>query len=362
MNAIPKDVITKVQALVLNAERIEQDNGNNLPIFDAAAFAKQYKPLDPVIDGIIWRGFLYALTAPTNHGKTAVGLLFALSIAMGRRIGNMDVTQGRVLILCGENPDDFRIRLIALVQHMGLSFDKVAPALDVVPQRFDLAATMGAIEEATKKRGPYMAVLVDTAAAYFSGDEENSNTQNGDHARNLRQLIERVPGRPAIIVPCHPTKAAARDNLLPRGGGAFVNEVDTNLTLWLEDDVAELSHTKIRGTHFQPTKFRFDPVTLADHLDGKGRPVTSVVAVPLAEAEAERIEDTAYNDRNKVLFAMLHHPNASLAEWASTCGWAGKKWKVQRIAPALVQAKLAKKTGSKYTLTAAGRREAEHVK
>ena len=31
---------------------------------------------------------------------------------------------------------------------------------------------------------------------------------------------------------CHPVKNAAKDNLLPRGGGQFLNELDANLTLW----------------------------------------------------------------------------------------------------------------------------------
>ena len=39
-----------------------------------------------------------------------------------------------------------------------------------------------------------------------------------------------MPGEPCVIVACHPVKNASDDNLIPRGGGAFLNEVDGNLT------------------------------------------------------------------------------------------------------------------------------------
>jgi hypothetical protein len=74
-------------------------------------------------------------------------------------------------------------------------------------------------------------VIVDTAAAYFKGDDGNSNAQQGAYARLLRELTF-LPGKPAVVVPSHPVKNASKDNLLPVGGGAFLNEVDGNLTLW----------------------------------------------------------------------------------------------------------------------------------
>jgi len=34
-----------------------------------------------------------------------------------------------------------------------------------------------------------------------------------------------LPGKPAVLVNCHPVKNASRDNPLPMGGSAFSNEV-----------------------------------------------------------------------------------------------------------------------------------------
>jgi hypothetical protein len=39
-----------------------------------------------------------------------------------------------------------------------------------------------------------------------------------------------MPGGPCVLVACHPPKNAGDDNLLPRGGGAFIAEMDGNLT------------------------------------------------------------------------------------------------------------------------------------
>ena len=74
----------------------------------SAEFVRGFVPPDYAIDGLVQRRFLYSLTAPTGHGKTAIALLFAASKALGRSVGNRDVDPGRVLYLAGENPDDVR--------------------------------------------------------------------------------------------------------------------------------------------------------------------------------------------------------------------------------------------------------------
>jgi hypothetical protein len=80
-------------------------------------------------------------------------------------------------------------------------------------------------------------VIVDTSAAYFETDDENNNMQALAHAKRLREL-SRLPGGPTVLICCHPTKAA--ESLVPRGGGAFLNEVDGNLTCKRDDLAVEL--------------------------------------------------------------------------------------------------------------------------
>ena len=90
-------------------------------------------------------------------------------------------------------------------------------------------------------------MIVDTSAAYFEGDAENDNVQLGNWARLLRKLTD-MPGKPGVIVGCHPIKSG--ESLLPRGGGAFLAEMDGNLTCKkLSDEIIELHWSgKYRGS------------------------------------------------------------------------------------------------------------------
>jgi RecA-family ATPase len=146
-------------------------------ILSAADFMAGFEPPDYIIDGIIQRGRLYALTSPTGHGKTAVALYQGCMVAAGRNIGGIEVTQGAVVVLAGENPDDLRCRLHAACQAYRL--DPMLLPLYVLPGNFLLTADAA---EKLKREidglglDPVL-IVVDTAAAYFPGDDDNHNVQ-----------------------------------------------------------------------------------------------------------------------------------------------------------------------------------------
>ena len=75
-----------------------------------------------------------------------------------------------------------------------------------------------------------------------------------------------------MVALCHPVKNAHRSNLLPRGGGAFLNELDGNLTLWSESgEVTELHwQGKIRGPDFSPLGYRLRPTPTGSSTDAAG--------------------------------------------------------------------------------------------
>ena len=76
------------------------------------------------------------------------------------------------------------------------------------------------------------------------------------HAKMLRSLIDIIPGRPCIIVNGHPIKNANADNLLPAGGGSFLNEMDGNLTALKTESTVEMHwQGKYRGPDFPPMFF-----------------------------------------------------------------------------------------------------------
>ena len=231
-----------------------------------------------------------------------------------------------------------------------------------VPIRSTTCSPNAAIK-VTKLGGQIDLIVVDTSAAYFPGDNENDNPQMGNHARNLRRLTE-LPGGPTVLVLCHPAKHVSEPSqLLPRGGGAFIAELDGNLTLWKTDDLAELSHNKIRGPGFEPMTFRLEKIVCAELVDTKGRCIPSVRAVAVSEKDQEAIGHAARSEEDLLLVAMLD-PSQSVAQLAIKCGWLTNgnpaKSKAHRRLVALEKAGLVKKgRGGIWELTDKGRAAAD---
>jgi hypothetical protein len=330
-------------------------------IEDVGAWLSAGQPQEWIVDGLIQRGNLYAMTAVTNHGKTAIALLMGLSVATGKMFGGRVVRAGKVLILCGENPDGFRTRLNATLEHLGLEVGDVNGIVEVIPRALPLAAVVDRIlVEARARGGEYVMVIVDTSISYFSGDNEDDNLQARTHAWNLRALSQ-LPGSPAIIANTHPTKSATKDTLTPRGGGAFLNEIDTNLTVWSEGEVATLHwHYKKRGPDFDPMPFEFHGKTVVEH----GISVPTVVASFISEERAHDIKRARNKDEDRLLYSLHHHPDETFASWATLCGWNGEKAKskVSRVMTRLQEDKLVQRNRKGWVLTASGEREATGVR
>jgi RecA-family ATPase len=190
---------------------------------------------------------------------------------MPARLRSREVRKGSVLFCAGENPDDIRARYIVLAERMG--FDPVDVPIHFINGVVNIEASFDRIKAEAEAIDDLLLVIVDTAAAYFPGDEPNNNAQQVAFARTLRRLTIELPTKPAVIVNCHPVKNAAKDNLIPMGGSAFLNEVDGNLTLWkTTDTTTELYHQgKFRGPEFQPITFTMETVKSGKVVDDKGR-------------------------------------------------------------------------------------------
>jgi hypothetical protein len=250
-------------------------------IVSSAEFVSGFVPPDYHLDGVAQAGFLYALTAGTGTGKTAVLLALTASTALGTALCGRDVRKGRVVYFAGENPDDVRMRWLAMAHHAG--FDPADVDVHFIAGTFSIPAAVARIGLDVERLGGADMIVVDTSAAYFQGEDENGNTALGKHARDLRQLCT-LPGKPAVFVACHPTKNADPANLQPRGGGAFIAEIDGNLTLTKDTGLAKLHwQVKHRGADFAPLFFALESVTAPILLDSKGRPVPTIMAVGMAD-------------------------------------------------------------------------------
>ena len=334
------------------------------PLLTIPEFMATFTNPDYIVDGIIQRGRVHSLTAKTGHGKTAVALYLGCSVAMGRDIGNIEIAQGNVIFLAGENPDDFCGRVHAACQFYNIDPAKF-PAL-VMPGNFSMDADAAQeLKRQIDATGCKPAMIIgDSAAAYFPGDDDNQNVQMGGYARTLR-ILTGCKGNPAVIILCHPVKNPSKDNLLPRGGGAFLNEVDAGLTLWADtQEITQLHWSgKIRGADFQPVDFALKQVALADKKDRKGRSFMSVVATLQTDEQADNAVVAKTTDENTVLGWLHHEPGISLGNLAYRAHWLTgpdnkpNKSRVQRLLEALAQDKLVRKFRNKWEITPLGRAE-----
>ena len=169
---------------------------------------------------------------------------------------------------------------------------------------------------------------------------------------------------------CHPTKNPNMDNLLPRGGGAFLAEVDGNLAAIKERSamvVEVTTHGKFRGPEFAPFCFELKAATSDKLKDSKGRSIWTVIATPISNEEQEALEEQGHRHQDDLLRAMLDKPGLSLAEMAEYLLWKmidGRphKMRVQRMMSDLVKNKLVeKRRDGHYALTRKGKEEAEKL-
>jgi AAA domain/Bifunctional DNA primase/polymerase, N-terminal/Primase C terminal 2 (PriCT-2) len=333
----------------------------------SAEFVSGYRPPDYLVDGLLQRRYVYSFTAPTGSGKTAIALLIAAHVAMGRALASREVEKGRVLFFAGENPDDVRSRWIKLCEEL----EEDPDTMDVVFMPFTPILSeqkiRARIDAEAAEHGPFSLLIVDTSASYYTGNDENDNVELGKHAKMLRTFVD-LPGGPTVLVTCHPTKNPNMDNLLPRGGGAFLAEVDGNLvgiTDRMTMTVEMTTHGKFRGPEFAPFSFKLVPSKSPILVDTKGREIWTVFARPISDEDVEQLKTGGRRDQDMLLRSMLDKPNCSLLEFAEHLVWLtsqGKpnKQKVHRLMKDLVKAKLVMQgRDERYVLTPKGDEEAK---
>lgn len=289
-------------------------------LVSSGEMVRRFTPPDYCIDGIVQNGFIYSLTAATGTGKTAVLLLLSALKAQGASLAGRDVPKGRVVYFAGENPDDVIMRWIAAAHQTGFDLDEID--VHFVPGVFDIENCFTEVESAVDRAGGASLIIVDTSAAYFTGDDENGNVPMGRHARKLRTLTT-LPGSPAVLVACHPTKSADQSNLLPRGGGAFIAEMDGNFTCQRTESGTVKLHWqgKFRGPDFEPMQFDLSTVTAPTLKDSRGREIPTVMASVISDTEATRRFVKARRDEDDVLLLLELEPKLTQTGVASQLDW-----------------------------------------
>jgi hypothetical protein len=187
----------------------------------------------------------------------------------------------------------------------------------------------------------------------------------------LRSLTT-LPGAPCVLALCHPIKNASEPSqLVPRGGGAFLAEIDGNLTAWRhDDDLIEFHHSpfKFRGPGFEPITFRIEKITTTKLVDSKGRLLPTVRAVAISEEEEAERAQSVRADEDRLLLALHENADRSWSDLARACGFmlaSGEphKSKLKRTADRLATAKLIKpgRGDGRWVLTEEGRKAAKKL-
>ena len=332
-------------------------------------FVKDFVPPDYLIDGILLRRFLYSMTALTGAGKTSLTLLIAMHVALGLPIEGIEVEKGKVLYMAGENADDVRIRWVKLCEVMEVNPEDVDVFFIDGVKQLSSKIVRGHIDNDAFDAGPFALVIVDTSFAFFEGNDDNDNVEAKKHAQLLRTYIG-LEGGPTVLVNCHPVKNPNLDNLIPRGGGAFLNEVDGNLTCRKNEAnmTVELHWAgKIRGPDFAPIPFKLNVETTEKLKDQKGRPMWTVYAEPISAEEMAEFDDAAERKTNMVLSFLNDKPNVSMLDIAEHFDWRYKTGKpnkslVQRILNKLKTEKLVEKQGTYWIVTKKGEKAVEREK
>lgn len=316
----------------------------------AGEFTADYVAPEFIVEGVIQRGRLYTLTAPTGHGKTSAMLYLSCAIATGEDFCGQECEQGDVLFLAGENPDDVRARVIA-----ALEFYQIDPGnlrLHFIAGTFSIRQDMERLKAAAAKLDNLILIVVDTFAAYFDGDNENDNAQALDFARLLRGLTD-TPSKPCVIMPAHPVKDAKRANLIPKGGSSLLNEVDGNLTIWNTDGVLEMHwQGKIRGQDFEALCMELEKYESDLIRDRKDRRIPTILAKPVMTLRAMELSAKTVSVETKILQSISVRPDLPQRERAVEL--ALTRASLRRAIDRLLKRKWLRPKGRKLVLTEQG--------
>jgi hypothetical protein len=230
---------------------------------------------------------------------------------------------------------------------------------------FQIGSAMEALYEDAEAIPDLRLVIADTLQAFFAGDDDNSNPQMIQVARDFR-LLTKLKSTPAVLIPAHPSKNAAKNNLYPRGGSSFLNEIDGNLSLWNEEigktSVSTLSWCgKFRGASFEPMPFEIVDVQPTGLIDAKGRQMPCKIAKPMTAMREEQLAKEKVSQEDAALEAIDNNPQISFSALGdsitSRTGTRCGKSQAFRIISKMLDGKGAwvRKHGRDYVLTSEGR-------
>lgn len=322
-------------------------------IDSSADFLSDLQPLEYLIDGLLPRGVTYSLTGHAGHGKTTLALQFAISVARGDSFEMRETSKGSVLILAGENPYNVKWQYAAALAARDLSPQDVN--VNFVQGRFSIKEWTEVLRSKMEAMPDLKLVIVDSLQAFFEGDNDNDNSQMVDMAHALRGLCD-TSNRPALLIIAHPAgKTPSRDNLVPRGGGAFLNEIDGNLTVWSQDASQQTLHhsQKFRGAGFDPIEWVMQIHEFNHLTDIHGTPLKLPVSRPETHTERTTRQVKSDDFLRQYLSTVEQEQPLSVREGAEQ--FRISRYRMETLIKTAKEEKLIKRYAKTYVITEGGR-------
>jgi len=338
-----------------SAQAVEKALGGiitGLRIRTSAEFLSDLTPAVYVVDGVLAERRCLSLTGYAGHGKTTLAMHLAIEVARGGEFGGMECEQGSVLVLAGENPDNVKWQYAAAIAAAECGNDL---PIHFLPGHFQLSAFLDDLIAKAEKIPNLRLVIIDSLQAFFEGENDNGNVEMMEAARRFRQLSDLDAG-PSVLVIAHPAgKRPDKQNIVPRGGSAFSNELDGNLTVWSEPDGTQVLHhtEKFRGAPFDPLTFVMEDRQF-DHLkDHKGRHMRLKVSRKQLDVEAASASMKAERRDKDALHIIDGTPK--ITERNLAIELKVSKSTARRVLQDLVNDKLIRRHARKWVITDAGK-------
>jgi hypothetical protein len=288
----------------LNMEGANHFGGSKF-IFNVNEFIKTASPPQFIVEKVIQRGQIYSFTAKWGHGKTALGLTWAVHIAAGQSFAGFKTLRSRVLYLAGENPADIQLRVIAICREFEIDLIDLEGWLYFSDKAFPInhedICDYFVKEAKSIISGQIDLIFVDTGIAHSEVEEENANGKMHKVAVAMRELAIELYGA-GLVIFMHPTQGATVENIRTRGGGAFAGQIDGELLAWQDQSSKQIKFwhsSKFRGGGFEPAYFDLKRVELEGFDDNFGNKAVSVVALP--GVKAGNVDSDELGGNNKIV-------------------------------------------------------------
>jgi hypothetical protein len=205
-------------------------------------------PPKPIVDGLIYTETVVTLAASGGTGKTALAIDWAMCMGTNERFLGRSVKQGKVLFIAAEGLHSFDRRMKAWEQSRGLELGSAGKNIDTVPGVTLNTATLRELEKMQQEE-KYGLIVLDTRSTLFDIDNENDNARMSAIYKQLRSLLNVVPGS-CVLVLAHVTEqtdAKGRKSTKLRGASAARDDSDTVVIASGSKDSFTLSTRKEDG-------------------------------------------------------------------------------------------------------------------